>query len=487
LSDKSGQLRLIPGLILISFVFVLGCLFLRAGEPWGGDFALYVMHAQNIAAGRPYAETLYLHNPAHAWISPIAYPPGLPLMLAPLVAVFGVDWQVLHLAMLAVFCLVLWLAFLRTRQSLGTGWGVFVALGTALTPLVAMHNVQVLSEFPFAAAMLGCVLLTDRSDMHPSWMRPLPLGLLVAAAMLTRAIGIVLPPALLLVLLLRRRPGWRAASAAVVAGALAALLVQRAFEATVGSYASSVAVPDLTTLVQDGLAALRPSLHWLFRFRREMGSFEAIAVDLLCCACLAGFVLRLRRFESLDVVLVAYLIAVLLFPIRLEMARYLIPVVPLLLLWAATPFALLAARLHGTARLLPGLAFIGLIAIAGSWFWATQRAMLTLSSTTAHEPLFAAIREKTPPDARVLASNPRIVALFSGRKASIWPEAPDEASLLAYARSIGASWIVEDRASSHLYAPAVRAALHGDPGRFRCVYDDPVFALWEILDEGTEK
>ena len=57
----------------------------------GGDFALYLAHAQAIATFQPYAATGFVFNPANAIMSPAAYPPGLPLLLAPLVAVFGIE------------------------------------------------------------------------------------------------------------------------------------------------------------------------------------------------------------------------------------------------------------------------------------------------------------------------------------------------------------------------------------------------------------
>ncbi|MBI5366174.1 MAG: hypothetical protein HZA54_03980, partial [Planctomycetes bacterium] len=68
----------------------------RAGHYWGDDFAQYVRHAANLAAGRPYRETTWVPNPAYPGLGPAAYPPGYPLLLAPLVARSGTDLEPLN-------------------------------------------------------------------------------------------------------------------------------------------------------------------------------------------------------------------------------------------------------------------------------------------------------------------------------------------------------------------------------------------------------
>ena len=49
------------GLILLIALFY--GLTIRQGHEWGDDFAMYIHHAENIAAHRPYAATGYIYNP----------------------------------------------------------------------------------------------------------------------------------------------------------------------------------------------------------------------------------------------------------------------------------------------------------------------------------------------------------------------------------------------------------------------------------------
>ncbi|HEV2672560.1 MAG TPA: hypothetical protein VGU74_15810, partial [Gemmatimonadales bacterium] len=67
---------------------VVGVLYLatiRAGHGWGDDFAQYILHARNIAAGVPYTQTGYIYNPDNPEVGPRAYPPGFPVLLVPVV------------------------------------------------------------------------------------------------------------------------------------------------------------------------------------------------------------------------------------------------------------------------------------------------------------------------------------------------------------------------------------------------------------------
>ena len=65
-------------------------LTLEAGGTWYGDSYQLLLHAENLLEGRPYADTGYVQNPER-YPAPVAYPPGYPALLAPLVLLFGVS------------------------------------------------------------------------------------------------------------------------------------------------------------------------------------------------------------------------------------------------------------------------------------------------------------------------------------------------------------------------------------------------------------
>jgi hypothetical protein len=88
---------------------------LRPGLNWDGDAALYIMNARNIAEGRPYSATNFIPNPLNA-IHPAAYPPGLPLLLAGVYRISGVDLERMKWACIATLLLFLAVLARITRE-----------------------------------------------------------------------------------------------------------------------------------------------------------------------------------------------------------------------------------------------------------------------------------------------------------------------------------------------------------------------------------
>lgn len=135
---------------------VLAALYLMLFRPGysvmgGGDFALYLAHAQAIADFRPYAATGFVFNPANAIMSPAAYPPGLPLLLAPLVAVFGIDLSAVRVVMLASLLAMLWGLHRLALPTLGPRWSAVLVLAAGLSPAILMRRDAIGSDLPFAA------------------------------------------------------------------------------------------------------------------------------------------------------------------------------------------------------------------------------------------------------------------------------------------------------------------------------------------------
>jgi hypothetical protein len=98
--------------VLLGAIGLVHGYFQRPGHPWGDDFAQYLMHARNLAEGRPYAATGYIYNPHYPQIGPPAYPPGTPVLLAPVWRLWGLNWTALKIVM--IICLLIGLA--------GTAW-----------------------------------------------------------------------------------------------------------------------------------------------------------------------------------------------------------------------------------------------------------------------------------------------------------------------------------------------------------------------------
>src|ERR1700722_8012222 len=114
--------------VVLALLLTLGLSWLyianaRPGQDWGGDFAQYIIHARNIAQGRPYAESPYIQTFPDAVIHmPRVYPPVFPLLLAPVYARYGLSYGPMQVMTGGIFALAVLTIFLIARMSGLSAW-----------------------------------------------------------------------------------------------------------------------------------------------------------------------------------------------------------------------------------------------------------------------------------------------------------------------------------------------------------------------------
>ncbi len=229
-------------LFLVPFVVLVVLHWTWAPSTAAGDYAQYLSHARAITEGRPYGAIGYIYHPAAGLIGPPAYPPGLPLTLAPLVAIGGVHTPLVRLFMIASVVAFAVLAAWRLARDMEP-WQA--ALGSAIAAYsleASLASVAPISDPGFAVMVWATILAVDAEGPW-SWQRVLGVTALGFAAMLYRTAGVALVPALFLFALLQRRrlemrpfiPAtvWSLAGVA----ALAAGVVQMPFAERVGNAA----------------------------------------------------------------------------------------------------------------------------------------------------------------------------------------------------------------------------------------------------------
>lgn len=220
LSEQRGQ-RIIPAW----FIVVAGVQYLLTtsiSPMVNADSAAYLGLARSLAAGEGYVFNGVPH---------VTYPPGFPLLLSPLVAVFGIDPVMIqrYIALWFVLGAVLFLVYLRERRDGLT----LVALPLFLVSgaVYQQATTAILSEMPYLAISIGYLVVAElvaRSGRPGAW-QTLGGAFLVAMAMATRSIGIALPAAIMATALHQLVRSWREgrprprqgfAVAGIVAGAI---------------------------------------------------------------------------------------------------------------------------------------------------------------------------------------------------------------------------------------------------------------------------
>lgn len=203
------------------------------------DEAFYVGLARSIATGEG-----YLFNGApHA-----EYPPGYPLVLAPLVAALGVDVRALALYTTGWGLLALTAVWVWVRARRASPW--FAALFVLSTGALA-HLTWIGSEALFVLALFGLLALTERARTHGvAWVTLIGTCALGAALPAARSVGVALLLAAPVTLWVMWRRGALASAGARVVGAalVGAATYQGAWQWWIGRHGSSDSYYDLLIL-----------------------------------------------------------------------------------------------------------------------------------------------------------------------------------------------------------------------------------------------
>ena len=195
-----SKINWLPLTTLIIFSGVLGYATLTKGQSWGDDFASYIMQAQSVVEGNPnkfVEENGFTIVNSSQLLGPVAYPWGMPVLLAPLYRVFGPN--MLALKSLNVVLYVLFLAsiafFLSDRHS-----DIFLLLFIsffALNPTMLSSLNAVLSDIPFlffsttTVFFIGRVVI-ERRPLISDLADHLLLGILFAVSFFIRTNGVLL-------------------------------------------------------------------------------------------------------------------------------------------------------------------------------------------------------------------------------------------------------------------------------------------------------
>jgi len=348
-----------PGLALGAVVLaaVLAASSGVVGLAW--DDGVYVAAGQALAHGKGYL----LANRIGDQAVPL-YPAGYPLLVALAWLVAGS--QSATFAALALFsglcvsiAVFLWWRILRDVTSPGTA-ALLVAV-PALSYTALLTGELRMADAPYVLLVAAAAALWRRS-LESRWAM-LALVLVAGAAVPFRTAGVVLPLAVALLLLVRRR--WAPALAVVAAaGALHAVLLLT-LRTPEPSYAEIVRAAwahggagfdilraNLSRDVWTSVAALvAPPIIYssvVQRLVHGAGALRfvyALAVWFICLAVAAGGWRRLRaeRWEVGDLTFVGAVALIFVMPLGM-LPRFLVPVGPVLALWAWEGAGALGAR-----------------------------------------------------------------------------------------------------------------------------------------------
>ncbi|MEQ9163876.1 MAG: glycosyltransferase family 39 protein, partial [Ilumatobacter fluminis] len=179
----------------------------RPGHWWGDDWALYIRQAKSLVDGNPGAVTadneFTVTESLGAPFSPPLYPWGFPLILAPFVAVVGVDVDSLAVVPVLSACVFACAWFVLVKRRLGRAVAFISTPAITLTPALFSWSELIQSEWPFLAVTFAMLVAVDwavdsktLTDVTARWWPLVLLGVGAAAAFSVRREGLAMTAAI---------------------------------------------------------------------------------------------------------------------------------------------------------------------------------------------------------------------------------------------------------------------------------------------------
>ena len=432
----------------------------RNGHDWADDFSLYVRHAQNIARGEPYVQTGYIYNPQNPNIGPRVYPPGFPLLLAPVVGIFGLDLAPMKILVLAFFVGSLLVMTRLFRTVLPPAYVAVLVLVVGVNPFFWEFKDHILSDIPFLFFVLLSLHLFTQADLAgASGRRGATLaalaGVAAYASYATRTLALALIPCFVGRDLIRhRRIGTNAAVATAVAVTLAGL--QHVFWVSDVSYFDQISNP--IPALQQNVPAYARALSdlWENGYSDQLRKIAFVAGGALAAF---GYVTSARAGVTVcHLFAPLYLVPVLLWPSYQGM-RFLIPIVPFYFFYGLLGVRRIDAGAERRWEIKAPILVLFLAAVtasyAGRYSTLDFRALPEGIGKKESRELFEFITTATDPNDVLVFSRPRVLALMTRRSVSGGHSAVEPCDLWQYIREIGASYVITGPARDPFNGDAV--------------------------------
>jgi len=488
---------------------VLGLLLFDPTIFTGGDNANYIILGESLRTGQGYRDLYLPGTPIHT-----KYPPLYPAILAALGAAGGL--QLFKAFSLVASTVCVWLTWRLGQRLAGPNLGLLAAILVAVSPLLLRFSHIVLTEATFTAL----VLLT-LATLHAGSERERPRGTawlalaLACAVFLTRTAGLPLLMALVAYPLLNRR--WLQAGRAMLVTAVCVIgwgLWQRLGDPAGPGYLGQMMMlnpynPSLGSVDAAGLVARVATNFWLYISDELPAALGAVsrtpegpvrsAVGLgLVVSTLAvtGWLKTVTtRITPGALFLFLYVGLITLWPEVWTDKRFLLPVLPLVVIYALYGIASIAELRFPRERVVAAAALVLILASPAIMQTARripltvtcQRAYLQGDSclTADYRSFFDAgtwASRNIPPGAILSNRHPRLFFLSSAHQGDVYEFSADPAVVLAGLEAMGATHVVLDRTSvtTDIY---LRPVLTNYPDRFVEVYSGgiPVTRVYRFL------
>ncbi|MES2704281.1 MAG: glycosyltransferase family 39 protein [Bacteroidota bacterium] len=429
----------LPYIILSILAIPLFFLNIYNVHSWGDDFSQYIKEAQNIAHGRPYYLSNYVFNKYNPVYAPPQYPPGFPLMLAPVVKIWGLSFTAMCYFNSVIIAALLFALYAFFRKYAGIAASICLAVLIAYSGFMIDLKKNILADAP--SLLFVVIYLTLRRSNTFSWRRILALVLLAAAAIQTRSQTIFLLPAeaiFLAVAVIRNRFKVRSSiatsmhtypSAYIIAGVVILnLLLDKVIFATpistsgfYNNFIKDTLQGHILEYVSQYIGYVFTTFTSYFHYEAENG-FARLCITIVEAAAitlsLAGFAIKCRRnFEVHDIFFLIMCLLILFYPVR--DTRYFLPAVPVLYLYCYIALRALLPLVTPVKPSYIAVAITCIYLLAGSAYLKKAATEITPGCIPAPKDIaaFSYLSTHVKDNEIIVFTKPRALTLFTNRKA----------------------------------------------------------------------
>ncbi len=474
--------------LILFFISIIFLLNINNGHDWGGDFSMYIMHALNIAEGKPYAETGYIYNTEVVY-GPPSYPPIFPLILSPFVSIWGLNLKVLKFPV--VFCFILFLFYINNsllpRKEISPGLKTFFILALGFFPYFFQLSESILSDLPF---LLFCFLALNLIDYQINELIKTKInfgisllsGFLIYLSFGTRTIGLVLIPVAILYSFLKKKTIDKGILISISTAIILTFLQNYLLNQPGGylDYIPKTFTGIFTTLIN--------SIIYYFSlffgiFSTKNFIISSVFFVLIFETLILGFIQNIKRgLSSFDVFFVIYLCVLLIWP-SYQGYRFLVPVLPLYFLYIFVGFDFVMEKINNPKiKTIFILLFIGFFCIN---YYQAYVHIFPHPISALEEPetqeIFRQVKFKTNDEDIILFFKPRVLALFTGRK-SLAMKLPDpEGDALKKMKKFGVDYVILNKNHLIEYQPELKNYIFSNPTHFFLIFENSKFNFYKVL------
>lgn len=402
----------------------------KDSHDWGDDFAQYIHQGKNIVEGIPQSQTGYLFNENYSLLGPICYPPGFPLLLAPVYSWKGIDIKSFSYLISAFLFASFFLSFILFRKYFSSLVSWLLVLVIAFNPWILNFKMEINSDIPFTFFLLCCLLLYKSHAIK--YADGVLLGILTAFLISIRTIGFTFFLAVVtdqvLTFFKERKTGkvsFIFPLSFLGTVAMIYFLINKfifdlpslLFYKTGNSYFSN----DAITVIFNNLAYYAEVIKSFFMVSNHPFFFITVFLSSgFLFLSVLGFIIKAKSgLDVKELFFVIYLLVIVIYPYGGSGYRFLLPVTPLFIMYAATATRFIFRALVFKRKYL----FIGIIAFLFYLNYKpelekimdSQNTIINGPLSTESKAAFEQIQRRVKTNERILFIKPRVLALFTER------------------------------------------------------------------------